>query len=179
LFDRGVQTDAEGLYSVTPEAVGLATARLVDGARVLDGFAGIGGSAIAFARTGKSVIAVDNNRDRLKMAEHNATIYGVNEAITFVHGDFFDVAGALEADTVNLDPPWGGPDYKRLDRFRLADFQPDGRELLRFVLPRFKQVLLRVPLNFDVSELTEFGHDYEVYDDLSRGRAISRTVVFR
>ncbi|MFR9750413.1 RsmD family RNA methyltransferase [Nocardia sp. 004] len=157
----------------------MAQARLISGTVVLDGFAGIGGSAIAFARSGKRVIAVDTNADRLEMARHNAGVYGVRDSITFVHDDFFAVAQRTEADAVNLDPPWGGPTYTAIGRFLLSDFHPDGHALLQFSLPRFRQVVLRVPRTFDISELDRFGRSYEIHEDVTGGRTVSRTVVFR
>ena len=42
---------------------------------VADLFCGCGGNAIAFARRGISVKAVDTNAARLQMAQHNARIY--------------------------------------------------------------------------------------------------------
>ncbi|MBI2346862.1 MAG: RsmD family RNA methyltransferase [Deltaproteobacteria bacterium] len=178
-FDEGIQIDAEGFYSVIPEQVGLHQAELIQGATVLDGFAGVGGSAIAFARAGKRVTAVDINGERLKMAEHNATIYGVQNAITFLHGNFFKIAPTVKTDTVNLDPQWGGPTYKELGRFLLEHFSPDGNQLLEFSLQHFNEVALRVPTIFDMSELDRFKTPYTAHDDISNGRIISRTVVLR
>ncbi|GII92393.1 RsmD family RNA methyltransferase [Sinosporangium siamense] len=179
-FDEGIRTDAEGLYSVMPEDAALAVAKAVRGAVVLDGFAGIGGSSIGFARAGKRVIAVDVDGDRLRMAEENSKIYGVADRIEFVVGDFMDVVQSARAavDAVYLDPPWGGPAYKGQDRFLLASFLPDGGRLLSLTLPRFDEVLLRVPENFDLTELESFGHRYTMFDNVSYGRLISRTVSY-
>jgi trimethylguanosine synthase len=178
-WDDGIQTDAEGLYSVSPEEIGLRQAKLMQGNTVLDGFCGIGGSAIAFAREGKTVTAIDNNQARLKMAEHNASIYGVSSFITFLNGDFFEVAKAIKADTINLDPPWGGPAYKELGRFLLEHFSPNGNDLLTFSLERFNEVLLRVPTIFDFTELERYKVRYQVFDDITNGRVISKTIVIR
>jgi trimethylguanosine synthase len=178
-FDEGIQIDAEGLYSVTPEEVGTNQASLMQGTVVLDGFAGVGGSAIAFARAGKKVISVDINPNRLNMARHNADIYGVSEAITFIEGDFFEVAQGINADTVNLDPPWGGPAYKELGRFLLEHFRPNGNDLLTFSLAHFNEIVIHVPLIFDMAELDRYPVNYEVFDDITKGRAISKTVVIQ
>ncbi len=37
------------------------------------------------------MIAIDINMERLDMARHNASIYGVENRIVFIHGDFFEV----------------------------------------------------------------------------------------
>ena len=56
--------DREGLFSTKPEGIALQIARNTPGTVVLDAFCGVGGSAIAFARAGKRVVAVDNKRDK-------------------------------------------------------------------------------------------------------------------
>jgi trimethylguanosine synthase len=178
-WDDGIQTDIEGLYSVIPEDVGLNQASHIEGTTVLDGFSGIGGSAIAFARAGKQVISADIDAKRLEMAKHNADIYGVSSGIEFMLGDFLEVATKVIADTVNLDPPWGGPAYKELRRFLLKHFSPDGNKLLNLSLEHFNEVVIRVPTIFDFTELEQFHVPYQVFDDVSNDRVVSKTVILR
>lgn len=108
---------------------------------ILDAFCGVGGNTIAFAKTcekGKCsslscsvfkkdirrvflVIAMDNSPLRLALARHNAIIYGVEDRIEFILGDFLSFAKAYRGygadkakspiDVVFLSPPWGGPSY--------------------------------------------------------------------
>lgn len=115
---RGIRMDAEGWYSVTPEAVALHIAdrllappllgptRADEGAGVvLDLFCGCGGNAIAFARHASRpwVVAVDTSAARLHLARHNARLYGVGDRIAFVHGDAVHLLHAMLAA-----PPEGG-----------------------------------------------------------------------
>jgi len=108
-FDEGIKIDADGLYSVKPEAVALEIAKRIEGERVLDAFGGVGGSAIGFARAGKQVVCVEIDEQRIGYARHNAKLYGVANRITFVHGDVLELMGRLPCDAIYLDPPWGGP----------------------------------------------------------------------
>ena len=49
---------------------------------------------------------------------HNARVYGVEERIEFIVGDFFSVVPSLRgADVIFLSPPWGGPEYLDQDIF--------------------------------------------------------------
>lgn len=57
------------------------------------------------------VIAIDIDPDKIKLARHNAEIYGVAHKIDFVVGDFFLIYPKLKADVVFMSPPWGGPGY--------------------------------------------------------------------
>lgn len=178
-FDDGIHTDGEGLYSVTPEAIALNQARLLQSTSVLDGFGGIGGCAIALARSGKQVICCELHPKRLQMARHNAAIYGVEELIDFRLGDFYAVAQATDTEAVNLDPPWGGFAYKSKKHFTLADFSPDGTELLSFCLRRYREVMFKTPATFDIAQLDQFGVPYHTSDEYDGERLIFRTVLFR
>ncbi|OBZ74167.1 Trimethylguanosine synthase [Grifola frondosa] len=137
LYSSGCLLDEEGWYSVTPERVADQIAERCRCDTILDAFCGVGGNAIAFARTCERVIALDISPLRLALARHNATIYGVADRIEFVLADFLSFARALhrlqssdqqdedaehdqesithhrprKIDTVFLSPPWGGPSY--------------------------------------------------------------------
>ncbi|EJC99718.1 S-adenosyl-L-methionine-dependent methyltransferase [Fomitiporia mediterranea MF3/22] len=119
LYDRGCLLDEEGWYSVTPEKIAEQIAERCRCDTILDAFCGVGGNAIAFAKTCHRVIALDNSPTRLALARHNAAIYGVQDRIEFVLADYLDFARTYakrppekrSIDVVFLSPPWGGPSY--------------------------------------------------------------------
>ena len=108
-WEQGIRVDDEGLMSATPEALALELVQGLSG-RVLDGSCGVGAMAIAAARVGCRVTACDLSAQRLEMARHNASLYGVplkllcQDVLEAVKGEF---------DALILDPPWGGRDYDR------------------------------------------------------------------
>ncbi|KZV66461.1 S-adenosyl-L-methionine-dependent methyltransferase [Peniophora sp. CONT] len=128
-YDEGCLLDEEGWYSVTPEAIADQIAERCRCGTVLDAFCGVGGNAIAFAKTCERVIALDISPTRLALARHNAEIYGVADRIEFILADFLSFARTLrptgptgqsteypdsttrKIDVVFLSPPWGGPSY--------------------------------------------------------------------
>lgn len=63
------------------------------------------------------VIAIDIDPVKLEYAKHNAAVYGVEDRIEFILGDYLKIAPYLKADVVFLSPPWGGPDYLSADVF--------------------------------------------------------------
>ena len=80
-----------------------------------------------FTRSFLPVIAVDIDPVKLECARHNAAIYGVEDRIEFILGDYLEVAPSLEADVVFLSPPWGGPGYVEAEVFDIQTMiQPDG-----------------------------------------------------
>lgn len=46
-------------------------------------------------------------------------MYGVEDRIDFVVGDFMSLAPKLVADVVFLSPPWGGPEYSKAKTYDL------------------------------------------------------------
>ncbi|KAK9130350.1 hypothetical protein Sjap_010837 [Stephania japonica] len=50
LYNKGIQMDEDGWFSVTPEAIAIRQARRCAGKIVIDGFTGVGGNGIQFAR---------------------------------------------------------------------------------------------------------------------------------
>lgn len=178
LFDNGIQTDAEGLYSVTPEAIANQIAKNLDAKSVLDAFCGIGGNAIGFARADKKVFAVDASGERLAMARHNAGIYGVEKQIEFLHMYVFEALVNVKAEAVFLDPPWGGTGYSEIRSFGLHNFTLDGVKLLELAFQNFAKVVLRVPRQFNLLELDKFGRKYVLQDNYIRSKLYSRTVYF-
>lgn len=112
------------------------------------------------------------------MARRNSEIYGVAGKIEFILGDFFIEAPKIKADGIFLDPPWGGPEYKELEGFKLINFSPDGNEILKLSFKCFKRVALKVPDFFDFNELNKFGKEYSIQDNMINGEVGFRTVYF-
>lgn len=177
-FDDGIKIDEAGLYSVTPEKIALEQAKKMNCKTAVDAFCGVGGNAIAFARVCDKVFAIEKDKTRLEMARHNTEVYGVADKITFILGDFFIEAPKIKAEGIFIDPPWGGPEYKKLEGFKLVNFVPDGNEILKLSFKYFKKVAIKVPDFFDFGELNNFGKNYEVQDNMINGEVGFRTVYF-
>ena len=76
------------------------------------------------------VIAIDIDEEKIRYARHNAAIYGVEDRIEFIVGDYLKLAPTLKADVVFLSPPWGGPDYLQASVFDIETMmKPNGYDL--------------------------------------------------
>ncbi|XP_015693476.1 trimethylguanosine synthase-like [Oryza brachyantha] len=157
LYDRGVRMDAEGWYSATPEAIAATqAARAPPGSLVLDAFAGVGGNSIQFAARGCYVVAVEIDPRKVELAAHNARIYGVEDMIEFVVGDFFHLAPFLKADLVFLSPPWGGPSYSQAQVYTLDMLKPkDGYATFQAAQEISPNIIMFLPRNVDISQVEQ------------------------
>ncbi|NXC96170.1 TGS1 synthase, partial [Certhia familiaris] len=159
-FDEGIKLDREGWFSVTPEKIAEHIAVRVNQSFncdiIVDAFCGVGGNAIQFALTSKRVIAIDIDPEKLRLARHNAEVYGVAEHIDFLCGDFMALAAGLRADAVFLSPPWGGPDYATAEIFDIQTMIcPDGYPFQIFRLSKkiTNNIVYFLPRNADINQV--------------------------
>ena len=176
--ERAMQLDAEGLYSLAIQAIALPIAERIPGKIVIDAFCGSGGFSIALARTGKQVIAIETNAERLAMAEFNSTLWELPKPIRFIHGDAGPWLPILPADAILLDPPWGGTDYQTRGVFTLDDFAIDARRMVQKALDAAPFVALRIPKTFNLAQLREWKRPYQVEDNLFEGKLLHKMVYF-
>ncbi|EPQ56095.1 S-adenosyl-L-methionine-dependent methyltransferase [Gloeophyllum trabeum ATCC 11539] len=178
LYPRGALLDPVGWFSVTPEAIAANIAERCRCDTILDAFCGVGGNAIQFALRCERVIALDTSTTRLRLARHNAALYGVADRIEFILADYVDFARSYASlltqtmrgsgntatdsvhrkiDVVFLSPPWGGPGY--IDgaphpEYSLRDIQPiPGKELFDLTRQITPHVAYYLPRNVSMEEV--------------------------
>uniref|UniRef100_UPI00358E10E9 trimethylguanosine synthase isoform X2 n=1 Tax=Myxine glutinosa TaxID=7769 RepID=UPI00358E10E9 len=154
-FDEGIRLDSEGWFSVTPERIAEHIAQRCQCDLIIDAFCGVGGNAIQFAFTCERVIAIDIDPEKVALARHNAAVYGVEDRIDFITGDFLLLAPHLQADAVFLSPPWGGPDYLAADTFDLQCIMaPGGFEIFNIGRKISNNIAYFLPRNADINQIT-------------------------
>ena len=87
------------------------------GCLVLDAFAGAGGNAIQFALAGCMVLAIELSPERAAILSHNTKVYGVQDHVEVLCGDFLSIGLSIRPDVLFFSPPWGGPEYVLEDTF--------------------------------------------------------------
>ncbi|KAF9286305.1 Trimethylguanosine synthase [Mortierella alpina] len=154
LFDHGIKMDKEGWYSVTPEKIAAHIAARCASDIIIDAFCGVGGNSIQFALTCHRVIAIDIDPVRLECAKNNARVYGVEDRIEFICGDYMTLIPRLKADAVFLSPPWGGPGYLAQDEFDIKnDIPMDGEFLFRETMKITKNIAYFLPRNSNAEQI--------------------------
>lgn len=157
-----IHYDKVGLCTVKPKRIATEIAHSFSGVRVLDAFAGIGGVAIALARSGKTVLAVESDAARCKMLRENVRLYGVDESVEIINADVLELYQDLDFDCLYLDPSWGGPSYRDTKSFRFNHFKAGRRtsgsfvkNMIRHAFERHREVGITLPNNFHFPELTQ------------------------
>ncbi|KAI4154365.1 MAG: hypothetical protein L6R39_001392 [Caloplaca ligustica] len=168
-YDDGILMTDSAWYGVTPEPVANKVAQHISSAApatkaiLIDCFAGVGGNTIAFARSGrwKRVYAIEKDEAIIHCGKHNAKLYGVDEKISWFHGDCFEIiknelAPLGQYSVVFASPPWGGPGYRTDSIFDLGTMQPYS---LGQLLEPFRQltqdIVLFLPRTSDLHQLAK------------------------
>lgn len=166
-FDDGVLMDEEAWYSVTPEKIAMHIADKMHHSLgtqnpvIMDAFCGVGGNLIQFAIVSPQVrvIGCDINPDRLRMAKHNAKIYGVAHQCEFILGDFMKIVQTIKCqiiDAIFLSPPWGGIDYQDEAKYSLHSMTPNGYEIVHSCRKYITDnIAFLMPRNVDLQEVRE------------------------
>lgn len=169
-YDDGVWMTDDLWFGVTPEPIAckiaeqMANALPASKTTIIDAFAGAGGNAIAFARSGRweRIFAFEKDPDVLKCAKHNAGVYGVANKIWWVEGDCFEKLKQRFPDfrddaVVFASPPWGGPTYRGDQVFDLKTMQPYNLHKLYSDFTKIsKEVVLYLPRTSDLNQLAKY-----------------------
>ncbi|KAF9970001.1 Trimethylguanosine synthase [Actinomortierella ambigua] len=181
LYDEGIRMDKEGWYSVTPEKIASHIAERCACDVIIDAFCGVGGNAIQFALTCHRVIAIDIDPVRLDCAKHNAKIYGVEDRIEFILGDYMTLIPRLKADVVFLSPPWGGPSYSEREFDIKHDIPMDGEHLFRETQKITPHIAYYLPRNSNAEQIGRLageGETCEINKNVLNGACKAWTAYF-
>lgn len=151
---------------------------------IIDLFGGAGGNSIAFALSEKwdRVIAIEKDASTLACAQHNAAVYGVADAITWVHGDSLEFLARLKDQkkkkgagvdpSLQIDPsrtylfaspPWGGVNYREQDVFDVSTMEPYNLAALHDACRPMEHALY-LPRTSDLRQIAELVPDGKKID---------------
>jgi 16S rRNA G966 N2-methylase RsmD len=126
--------------------------RFIPKGRVADLTGGLGIDSISFAKASNSVVYIEPNEDRLKIAIHNFKELGLQN-VDFQNStaeEFLKNLKTKEFDLIYLDPSRRDENNRRA--FRLSDLQPDVLQLKSQILFASPKLLLKVGPMLDITE---------------------------
>ncbi len=148
--------DDVALYSVTDqltadEITADIAAFVPEYAILTDATACVGGNTYSFAQYFQKVQAFEMCETRFQMLRHNLNVLGM-ENVVFFQGDAAELCLRYTQDIVFLDPPWGGPGYKRSTKIILYLSGMHLAEFCSKIAGATKFIALKVPTNFDETD---------------------------
>ena len=138
---------------------------------VTDSTANIGSDTIMLALHFKNINAVELSDITCKMLQNNINVYKLKNVRVYCDS-VNNIVNKLKQDVVYVDPPWGGPEYKKHDRLKLY---LDDLELSDFFIKHAslaKLFIFRVPFNYDFIHFFNKAkaNSYEVYSYKENGK---------
>lgn len=136
---------------------------------IVDATACVGGDTITFCNLFGYVFPIEENNERYEHLKNNLKVYGFLDINAYpILGNSLDVIPNIERpiNVIYVDPPWGGPDYKNLNKLELTfggkDLDVVVKELFN-TSHHIKLVTLKLPKNYDhLNFSTKLGINYKI-----------------
>ena len=151
----------EGEYSITKRKDGeilLAHMKsMIKGIKaksITDLTGNVGGDTILFGIHFKDVKSIEMNPENFDALKNNVEVFGLKN-VDVMQGDSTKVY-VWKTDVLYLDPPWGGPEYKKKDKVKIRF---DNGSKLEDICDKIvekklcKLLVLKLPYNYDLTEL--------------------------
>lgn len=126
---------------------------------ITDATACVGGDTLQFSKYFQSVNAVEINPTHCKMLQNNIGVYKRKNVNVFC-ADYTKMYHTLQQDVVFMDPPWGGPSYKKKARVKLQLSNIPLYKIIQKISNRAKLIVLKTPTNFDMGSLFHYKSYY-------------------
>ncbi len=154
---NGLNYDEEGLYSIThPKDADIISLTIIEilginnNIHIIDLTAGCGGNMISFIKYFNKITGVEINKERYNILKTNLSKYSFNN-YELINDDCINIINNNIYDIYFIDPPWGGPDYKKyinielyLSDIKLEDFL--------LMIPENKLIVLKLPFNYNIEK---------------------------
>jgi 16S rRNA G966 N2-methylase RsmD len=151
---NGLNYDDEGLYSIThPKEADIISSIIIEilgtnEISIVDLTAGCGGNVLSFVKHFNKVLGIEINTERYNILKGNLAKYSYNNYELICADATNNLINYKNYDVFFIDPPWGGPDYKKhsnlqlyLSNIKLNDFI--------LMLPKNKLIVLKLPFNYN------------------------------
>jgi hypothetical protein len=155
-----IRIDTVGKYSITlPNKTQIITnliAKYMNTSDLVitDAMACIGGDTLTFSKTFTKVNACELDAVRFEYLKHNMEIFECKN-ITFLNNNYLDIFDKITQDVIYIDPPWGGPEYKKKDKVRIKFGEIKLEDICDKIVENklCKLLVLKLPYNYDLTDL--------------------------
>ena len=123
---------------------------------IIDCTACVGGDTIALANIFNEVLSVEIEKSTYNMLENNVNIYNLKNVKLF-NDDCLQLLKRIEyVQAVYFDPPWGGSEYKSMNKLRLfvgsENIEKIAVDLMckKYTKKPPKFIIFKLPKNYDM-----------------------------
>jgi 16S rRNA G966 N2-methylase RsmD len=124
---------------------------------ITDATANIGGNTLGFYLYGfGQVNAVEIDPLTCDILKTNLEVYGWPTSNVYCR-DYLEIFQELNQDVVFIDPPWGGPDYKKAQSLDLYLGKTNIIDICRSLMAtsKTKLIVLKLPINYNLTGLIQ------------------------
>ena len=156
---KSIKYDDTALYSTTIEYDSEIIVKIISNSTrqnnseitITDATAGIGGNTHYFSKFFKTVNAIEINKKRYEYLKHNMNLFLLTN-IKFFNESCLKVCLRFRQDIIFIDPPWGGPEYKKEPFIKLYIDNNHLADVYTLLKPSCDYICLKLPLNFDFND---------------------------
>ena len=131
---------------------------------IIDANAGIGGDTIYFSKYFKNVYSIEKNNIHFDVLTNNIKALHLKN-VDLYEGNFMNIINNKDNNLLNnknilyMDPPWGGPEYKKQKYIDLdIELNEPNEKKLNIVInelfPHFNVIFLKAPINIIIDKST-------------------------
>jgi 16S rRNA G966 N2-methylase RsmD len=136
---------------------------------ITDMTAGVGGNTLLFGKYFKYINAIEIDYIRCSYLKHNVKVYGYDN-INIYHGNCLDYViknDFLNQDIIFIDPPWGGKNYKSIDKINISIDEYTLEDICNHLIKNSlaKLIVLKLPKNYNFEQLeSQISFPIEYYE---------------
>jgi predicted RNA methylase len=121
---------------------------------ITDAMACVGGDTLTFSKTFKSVNACEIDKTRFDYLKHNMELFDCKN-INYINDNYLNIYQKLTQDVIYIDPPWGGPEYKKKKEIKIKFGDKKLEDICDEIVEKklCKLLVLKLPYNYDLTDL--------------------------
>lgn len=164
-----------GEYSITPSSDSFKMAQLLLNALnsyyninnldysntyvITDGTCGNAGNTIHFSFIFSKVNAIEISELHYNICKNNLNVYNISN-VNLIHSNYLNIMKKLKQDIIFLDPPWGGPSYKKFEKLPLyLGTKRLDKIIFNIIQLKICKIIgIKIPYNFDINSFYEYIH---------------------
>ncbi len=162
--------DEEGMWSIThPKNAQIISDMIIKimgttDLKIFDMMAGCGGNMISFINNFTFVTGAEIDDNRFLMLKNNLEKYNKSN-YKLIYDNSLNYIDDSH-DVYFMDPPWGGPDYKKLTNCELYIQNKSLKDITQSI-PKNKLIVLKLPYNYNI----------ELYNDYILDKIIINNII--